>query len=342
MTISLENSRADLLHSALGLLWRQWTLLGVPGHTQDESSADARIIDPEALLLFTTELGRYDARLLDEVTNWLRQYARLISMQRLKSLHHTHRLGDTAALSALAATLLQNARMAKWQTIASLAEPAPEPRTLFLREDGGDLPSHGPTDPVYAAYGLTRGLQKPRSDARPPQIDEPGTLLLKLRALFGVSARAEIIAALLTEETAHPSALAHRIGYLPRTVQDNLNEMALSGHVAGARVPGLREKHFALRPHDWRFLITWEPPSFPRWVEWPVRFALVQDALRLLAGKSGPADLSIALRCREIYEQHYPSLSRTGLAGSFTRTAHASGIDFAVAFLSELSASWRA
>jgi len=342
MTTSLENSRADLLHSALDLLWRQWTLLGVPGHAPETAPSLPRIIDPEALLLFTTELGRYDARLLDEVTNWLRQYARLINVQRLKTLHHTHHLGDTAALSALAATLLQNARMAKWKTLASLAEPPPEPRALFLREDGGDLPAHGPIDPVYAAYGLTRGLQPVRSDARPPQIDHPGVLLIKLRALFGVSARAEIIAALLTEESAHPAALAHRIGYLPRTVQDNLNEMALSGHVAGARVPGLREKHFALRPHDWQFLITWEARSFPSWVEWAVRFALVQDALGLLAGRFGPPDLTVALRFREIYERHYPALSRAGLAGRFTRTAHASGIEFAGAFLSELSESWQA
>lgn len=336
MTTSLTESRARLVESTLSLLWRQWTLLGVPGQLSPEDSSDPRIIDPESLLLLTSVLGRFDARLLDEVTNWLLQYGRLINIQRLKGIHRQHRLGDDLVLSAIAATVLQNSRLAKWQTIQALAQPRTATEPLFRSIDGKPAPAFGKPDPFFARYGLFRGLQKTRDDASPPRVESPAVLLMKLRALFGINARAEIIATLLSTTHSHPSALARRTAYLPRSIQDTLNEMALSGHVVTQRAKGSREKYFSLRPNDWHFLITWPKPKFPLWTDWAVLFSLIQDATETLYVEGNPSQKAIALRFREIFDTHYPLLAEAGLAGHFQRTSQRSGTDFLDSFLAEI------
>ncbi|MDD3927980.1 MAG: hypothetical protein PHT33_15155 [bacterium] len=49
------------------IILRKWSQLGVAGAIQ---AKDNWIIDPEALLLFTMDAGRYDPRLFDEVADW--------------------------------------------------------------------------------------------------------------------------------------------------------------------------------------------------------------------------------------------------------------------------------
>ena len=48
----------------LALLWRQWSALGIAGQTEKGA---ASLVDPEALLLCSLSLARYDARLFDEI-----------------------------------------------------------------------------------------------------------------------------------------------------------------------------------------------------------------------------------------------------------------------------------
>lgn len=337
MTTSLHNFRQQLAEAALGLLWRQWTLLGVPGH-EDNEGTGARIVDPESLLLLTSELGRFDARLLDEVVNWLRQHGRFINIQRLKSLQQQHAFGNTRVLAAMAATLLENSRLAKWRAVELLAGAGAGEEPLFRNaEDGLPLPVFGRPDPFFRRFGYLRGVQEVRRDASTPKVERPDLLLIKLRALFGVNARAEILAALLTTHSHHASGLARRTGYLPRSVQDVLNEMAFSGHVVGERPKGSREKHFFLRPGDWNFLITWPEPVFPQWVDWPVIFSLLQEVLLALYETKPVSPLAAALRLREIFDRHYAALSEAGLAGHFAGSVRQSGLGFLEAFLGELA-----
>lgn len=337
MATSLHKFREPLLEASLGLLWRQWTLLGVPGYAGDRQGDDYRVVDPESLLLLTSELGRFDARLLDEVLNWLRQHGRFINIQRLKSLQQQHGVGNKRVLSAMAATLLENSRLAKWRAIEMLAETGKGEEPLFWNPDGSPLPVFGKPDPFFQRFGYFRGMQHPRRDASPPKVQSPDLLLIKLRALFGVNARAEIISALLTARSSHPSGLARRTGYLPRSVQDILNEMAFSGHVIACRPKGSREKFFSLRPGDWNFLITWSEPKFPQWVDWPVIFSLLQNSLLALYETKLASPLAAALRFREIFDLHHPALSEAGLAGHFSGSVHQSGLNFMEAFLAELT-----
>lgn len=348
MPTSLHSYRQAVLESALALLWRQWVLLGIPGHAR-ASGNQPEIIDPEALLLVTSELGRFDARLFEEVLRWLENFGKLINIQRLRSLHLAHALGDPRVLATVASTLLKkNRRLAKWNAIASLAPVAPGREPLFLNPDGTGTPIFGEPDPVFEQYGFFRTASVAASSKRAAAdslarniAHHPELLLMKLRALFGVNARAEIIAALLAQSSSHPAVLARRIGYLPRSVQDTLNEMALSGLLASNRAPGSREKYFTLRSADWTFLLpSSETSAFPTWITWPALFALLQDTIVALYSPKlgGASELMLALRLREIFDRHYPTLSEAGLAGRFMKSSQASGRHFIDILLEELAA----
>lgn len=335
MKTSPDNFRQALLDRTLALLWHQWTLLGIPGHqgTGDED----RIIDPESLLLLTSGVARFDPRLLDEVTNWLRRYGRLVNIQRLKGISGQYAFGNPRVLAALAATVLQNSRLAKWHAIEALAEPRTGDEPLFRNTDGSPMPVFGKPDPFYKKFGYFRSPQKFRDDTSPPQVKSPALLLVKLRALFGVNARAEIIAALLTTPSAHPSALARLTAYLPRSVQDTLNEMALSGHVLSARSKGSREKFFSLRPEDWDFLLARPDTRFPTWTNWPIHFSLLHDVLQALMEGKQTSRMAMALRFREIFDRHYPALVEAGLAGPLSGVAQESGLEFLETFLTRIT-----
>ena len=84
-------------------------------------------IDIEALILITTSQGRYEARLFDEMLDWLWTNGSWVNVQRLRSLHRRLSLGNTRVLGAIAQFLSQRAVLSKWKALAK-AE---------------DLPAHG-------------------------------------------------------------------------------------------------------------------------------------------------------------------------------------------------------
>ena len=81
--MSASTLRDSVTTRLLGFAWDQWAQLGVfaPTSRRDQTAAD-----PEALLLFTFEVGRSDPRLFDEVLDWLLANERLVSVQRLRNL----------------------------------------------------------------------------------------------------------------------------------------------------------------------------------------------------------------------------------------------------------------
>lgn len=99
MKTSLINFKDQLLESLLRFLWRQWSALGVAGYARSD---DNWMIDPEALLLFSTEVARHDARLFDEIFDWLRVNGGWINLQRLGRMQKEGELGQPSVMAALA------------------------------------------------------------------------------------------------------------------------------------------------------------------------------------------------------------------------------------------------
>lgn len=91
---------------------------------------DAWIIDPEALLLATTTIGRFEPRLFDEMLDWLNTKSQVINLQRLQNLSET--FGERSVLNGIAAHLARRTVNGKWRTLLRDAKPAVATETLFL------------------------------------------------------------------------------------------------------------------------------------------------------------------------------------------------------------------
>ena len=152
----MDRSGSSLKDALLNRAWIQWIALGV----DTVGEPDDAVVDPEALIALTAELGDADARLRDVSTDWCVAYGRYINGSRLKQV--ARELGTP--LEAIGEYLA---------TVAAAGGPAwpmaTEPR------------------PEYATRGRARlDSARPRSRLR-----------IRLRAEFGVNARADVLAALL-------------------------------------------------------------------------------------------------------------------------------------------------
>ena len=311
MKPSTPNSSNQLREALLQLLWRQWSALGVAGHV---SSGGRSIIDPEALVLISTVFARHDARLFDEMFDWLRCNGEWINVLRLTRLQAEHDLGDASILGALAEHLAEDSVHLKWKVLTKAAPAKTEPRPLFSH-----LALLNRTDEKFLRWGWLRPPLENRGLSRPPRPNQPATFLLKLRALFGRQSRAEILAWLLTHESGHPAQIARETGYFRGSVQNVLNEFELSGHVLATRQG--REKVFVTRHDQWRFLLTWDQADkaeFPRWLPWPNIFALIRAVHDLMdrPGFLNHSDDLQAIELNRVVEPIAARLTSEGFASS--------------------------
>jgi hypothetical protein len=319
------------------LLWHQWSSIGVAGYPR---LGDDWIIDPEALLLATTRFGRHDSRLMDESIDWLSQFGRRISLQRLQGLNRSWPgVADPRVLAAIAEVLGQQVAHRKWRVIADPAPEASAPEPLFLRNDGTPAAHFGDAEPVFAKHGLLRGNLELRGMSQAPAPRARENLIFILRALLGVNARAEILAWLLTHDSGHPAAIARSTGYFSKSIQQILNEMEESGQVISVRHG--REKHFRVRAADWQFLLP--PPAegqtaFPRWVDWMPLFAAITRFAETLAlpGIDDKSEHFQSIKLREALDEAMPALVRAGVSHELRSSRDQRGADLIRSLLADL------
>jgi hypothetical protein len=340
MEKSLTDSRAKLLELMLQFLWRQWSALGVAGVAGVGQTGDDRLIDPEALLLATTVFGRYEARLFDEALDWLLRNGRRINLQRLRNLDSMWGVADRGVLAAIAEVLGDRSALRKWAGLQPPTEGVQdaEPQALFRQIDGSAMPVFGEPDALFLRWHLLRGPLHSRGMSLAPSPDTPATFLFKLRALFGVTARADILAWMLSHESGHPAEVARRVGYFSKTAQLVLNEMEESGHIHSRRSD--REKHFWLRPEEWRFLLTWkDATSFPRWMDWAPLFSALKTLFSALSqpGLDAYSPALQAIHLREALQKALPALGEAGLAPSLKVSRQHRGAEMVETLLEDVA-----
>jgi hypothetical protein len=322
------------LEATLELLWRQWCSLGVAGHAAPASPR--WLIDLEATLLATTSMGRYEPRLFDEALDWLAARGSLVNLQRLKNLQRAFGVGDERVLRAMAAWLASQATQPRWKILSKPSADgavAAEREPLFLGITG---PAVTTPDPIFLAQGLERGVFKPRGMSRPPHPTQPANLLVSLRALIGVSVRAEIILYLAGSPVAtHAAEIARATGYAPRTIQAALQEMLLSGHLLSqepsdshvAKVRRGSHRRYQVQPTDWAFLTGGQP--LPQWTPWAALFAVVRSVITAIPSPGGqsrhPAVISSQLR--DAIAAQGQSLAAAGLLPQLDLRAEAPGTE---------------
>lgn len=270
MKKSLKEFRDSYEELLLSFLWRQWSSLGIAGY---DTGDEKWYIDPESLLLFTACMGRHEARLFDEVLNWLDANGSFINIQRMKNIQKKEEFSGKRVISAMAGVMAERGKTKKWESLAGECASKNDRENLFFRKNGQPMEMFGESEPHFKKYGFCRGKIEFRPHTQPVHITKNTGFLFKLRALFGVNARPEILLYLLTHESGHPRLIARETYYAQKTVQDILIEMSHSGLI-NVRLAG-REKHYWLKADEWYSLLM---PGQERilWVKWATLFSALE------------------------------------------------------------------
>lgn len=217
---------ATFAEQSLALASGAWRELGVSGWT---SSHGDWAVDPEPLILFTAALGDADPRLRDEATDWCVRNWRHVSKARLKNLLREQPDGVQEAFGEFAATVGAHAGII-WP--------------------GGTRPR------PYAVTG--------RSTL--PRLDQPSVAWLRLRAMFGVGARAEILRRFLSTNGGLMSvaALASATSYTKRNVAEECDTLERAG-VLAVRVRGNRFYYSLARRAELEAFVGELPGIRPNW-----------------------------------------------------------------------------
>ncbi len=283
----------------LDLAWRQWVALGVKGYGEAWRHSP---IDPEALILFTCEIGRRDQRLFDAMVEWVEQNGRWINVTRIKRLF---RKTEVVPVELLLAVIERGnlSLLPKFKAVKVSAQRSEEAVPLFLNAEDEAMPIGRSEDHVFRAWGYSRGSYHSRGVCGHFPTTGPETILLRLRAFAGLNARAELLTYLLLHREGSPRAIARFCGYGAPTVTQALSEMTESGwvdsHIEGRRVL------YSLKDADqWRSLLVGWPDSPPH-IDW---FAVLPALTKLHyylgeISKGGVSDRQQASRLRRLLER---------------------------------------
>jgi len=327
-TLFLE-FRGYILDRLLDLLWRQWSALGVPGRTTIE---ERRVVDPESLLLISLTVGRYDARLFDEILDWLVVNGAFLNVQRLRNLMKRFGFESQAQLSSVSELLMKKSNdPLKWKRLATPRSPR-NPEPLFFLKSGKPIPTPDEKAPEFSPYGLLRGAIKLRGHAQPFPTKGMPSLLLRLRALLGVNARCELFCLLAAAEEIHPSDVARQTGYSPRTMQNTLAEMARSGVVQMRS--GNRDKWYSLNSGVLDYLLKPEGSTTP-WINWaPLFRALEMLWIRVIDPKWQNLDpLTLASELRRLGKEIRPLLADAGWGRQLEDDSSFRGVEYSAVFI---------
>lgn len=257
------------------LAWSLWSELGVPGwerHHRDVA------VDVEPLILFTAALPSLDARLRGEVAGWCASFDRYISKTRLRNLARDQDERSAAAFYAFADALNRSAGL-RW--------------------------------PISTKAGDSVDLQ-----ARERPMDRnigrrSACVSLRLRAVFGVGSRAEVIRTMIAYPDTPLSApeIAKYVFFARRNVAEALDAFAFAG-IVGSLEERRTVRYVLAQPLT--DVVGEKPRGFPHWVE---LFGLLLGLQQLLA-QPKPAPVLRALQAQEFLETHAFAIARSNLPGA--------------------------
>lgn len=261
----------------------QWSAL-----TSSAASAGGKrpraIVDPEALVLLSLALRGREQRLDDLVFAWARRGSALLSVQRMTSLAESFPLATRDALGEFAA----EAGDRRWRAHAG---PANEERAA-------------PHTSLLGPMRLTAGP----------------ALLLRLRAGFGVGAKADLLTFLLglRGAPASVSLMAAATAYSGRAMRTAAEEMALAGFIERMDTAPVTyvADHTAWASVLRLFRLTASrTPEVPQWRYWSVVFAFLAevDCWAREAEAEGWSAYVASSRARDLVADHARTVQLSGL-----------------------------
>lgn len=283
--MSQKSFKDFFLENMLDFLWRQWSALGVAGGARTE---EGWIIDPEALLVFSLAMARYEPRLFDEILDWLVVNGTWIDIQRLRGIIRIKDEETQRLIKAAARHTAGEARSLKrkWLALAQLheADSKVNQEMLFRTKEGIPYPRPREAQPGLQRYGFLRENFTVRRMSKDVPVTAGCTIRFLLRSLFGIGSRSECILYLLTHEAGHPAEVARAVGISVRGVQDALIELAASGLVL-TRIKGKRKIEYWLsQKRWWEFLsvMSFEDMKIPVWLDWIALYSALMSVWKIL------------------------------------------------------------
>lgn len=161
MNAPLNAFRDRYQETLLDFLWREWTAVGVAGQNR---VAPHHVVDPEALLLITCTVGRYDPRLFDEVMDWMVKNGRFVNVQRLRNILRKEAFRGGPVIAAVAEWLGQQGATTKWKVLAT-------PSGVQSHDTSQQLP--GKLAKAGKSLAYPEGVP-PRRDHRVHESPQPG------------------------------------------------------------------------------------------------------------------------------------------------------------------------
>ncbi|MFA6716438.1 MAG: hypothetical protein WC082_02190 [Victivallales bacterium] len=338
--MSLEKYKTYFLDSILDLLWTQWSGLGVSGYGE---ARKRYVTDPEALLVFSCSMCRYDARLFDEILDWLTKNERFISIQRLRAVLSKENFSSGDILGAVAAHMAQKNPTQKWRRLADAQKRQLAADTdchnLFFLKNGNEMPLANEEDLIFRKYGYLRPPVKnrERSIAFPP--GTPETLLLQIRSLLGIGARSETLLYLFLNGKGSISEIASGTYYSWRSIQDVLFEMGHSGLLYFPEAKRGRFYRFDGKP--WLDILLKNSDKKIEWLCWPPlfrSFELIWEKLNSndflsLSALAQSAELRSLMR-----EEIAPRLEHAGLGSMIAASDSSNGEEYLETFCKNIDA----
>ncbi len=249
---------------------------------------DQTLLDPEALVVMTALHGRDEPRLYDGALDWCVAYGTLVNGARLRTVAREIG-GDPTSVQHFAA----------------------------LVAGGG-----GPRWPVLTV-GPTSYQSRGKVQVR--DMSEPGALTVRLRALFGVAVRADILAVLATSSGSAPSLaeLATVTRSSKRSIALAVDTLRLGGAVEVDRVGNQQRVRLSTDPGFRAWL-----NAVPVGVDWATRFTVIEAVLQFHT--SAPAQgIAWVVEARVLAERLVPLARRSSLPAP---ALHLQGLAFADAF----------
>jgi len=248
-------AHSDIRGQLLETLCSQWRELGLSSPVPLRHADDC--IDPDPLIAFTAVHGDLDPRLREESIDLVLRYGTYVSKARLKNVLADQGLLDNVRFGEYAATVNANGG-AGW--------PAGQGEPLPLR---------------------------PRARAVLDDLSRPALLSLRIRAIFGIGARAELIRVFL----AHPNValtaadLSAETSYGKRNVLNELEPLRLGGVVKSFRA--VNADRFSLVRRDEVAALVHPLPK--RFTAWTPMFAALHLVLELVIRPAKRGDLQNAV-----------------------------------------------
>lgn len=171
-------------------------------------------------------------------------------------------------------------------------------------------------DEAFLAAGLLKPITEPSGKSRQPNLDAPISFAFRMRHLFGLGTRAEVVryfvTALVTDAPAQ--VVTEAAAYAKRNVNETLASLAAC-RVATVFEIG-NERRYYLNRGIWGELLGLQADTWPTYREWPRLLGALRRLVRWLEDQRRDqlSRYMLASEARTLMEDLEPDLAFAGVA----------------------------